>query len=211
MKKSKEEVEETRKLILDTAFDCFYDHGFKPTSLDMIAKNAGLTRGAIYWHFKDKHDLFREVFKETVSIGDIAEYAFSLPNDMSFRQKLYNVFDFAAEKDRKVSFIYKTTNIINTNHEFKDLDNDIKYLKMKLFRFFVEETRFSIRQYNIDTLKPEYYASTLFFLFEGLFFSKNLQLEIKTDKESVHQYINIVISDLIRAAHGTELASPMDQ
>jgi TetR/AcrR family acrAB operon transcriptional repressor len=58
VRKTKEEALATRRLILDTAELVFERRGVSGTSLNEIARNAGLTRGAIYWHFQDKADLF---------------------------------------------------------------------------------------------------------------------------------------------------------
>lgn len=55
---TKEEALETRNRILDAAENVFYEKGVSNTSLDDIAKAASVTRGAIYWHFKNKSDLF---------------------------------------------------------------------------------------------------------------------------------------------------------
>lgn len=55
---TKEEALETRNRILDAAENVFYEKGVARTSLDDIAKAANVTRGAIYWHFKNKSDLF---------------------------------------------------------------------------------------------------------------------------------------------------------
>jgi len=55
---SKEKAWETRESILDAAEAVFYDKGVSSTSLTDIAQAAGVTRGAIYWHFKNKEDLF---------------------------------------------------------------------------------------------------------------------------------------------------------
>ncbi|MCA3028200.1 MAG: TetR family transcriptional regulator [Rhodocyclaceae bacterium] len=57
-RKTKEEAMETRNRLLDTAERVFNDHGVSRTSLAEIATAAGVTRGAIYWHFKNKLDLF---------------------------------------------------------------------------------------------------------------------------------------------------------
>jgi len=56
-RKTKEEAAKTRELILRTAEQLFYQHGVGRTSLQEIALAAGVTRGAIYWHFNDKADL----------------------------------------------------------------------------------------------------------------------------------------------------------
>jgi TetR/AcrR family acrAB operon transcriptional repressor len=42
---------------MDIAIDCFARYGYQATSIDRIARAAGLTKGAIYYHFKDKEDL----------------------------------------------------------------------------------------------------------------------------------------------------------
>jgi TetR/AcrR family acrAB operon transcriptional repressor len=57
-RRTKHEAEQTRKRILDTAERVFLKKGVSHTSLDDVAASAGVTRGAIYWHFKNKADLF---------------------------------------------------------------------------------------------------------------------------------------------------------
>ena len=57
-RKTKEDALATRDLILDTAERVFERRGVSRTSLHEIAQAAGLTRGAIYWHFQNKAELF---------------------------------------------------------------------------------------------------------------------------------------------------------
>lgn len=57
-KKTKEEALETRNMLLDMAEQVFNEKGVSGTTLADIACAAGMTRGAIYWHFKNKADLF---------------------------------------------------------------------------------------------------------------------------------------------------------
>jgi AcrR family transcriptional regulator len=56
-RRTKDEAEKTRDTILDAAERTFYAQGVSRTSLEEIATAAGVTRGAIYWHFKDKLEL----------------------------------------------------------------------------------------------------------------------------------------------------------
>ncbi len=58
MRKTKAEALATRSGILDAAEHLFQAQGVSGTSLQDIAAAAGVTRGAVYWHFKDKGDLF---------------------------------------------------------------------------------------------------------------------------------------------------------
>ena len=57
-RKTKEEARETRERLLDAAEFIFRERGVTRTSLAEVATAAGVTRGAVYWHFKDKADLF---------------------------------------------------------------------------------------------------------------------------------------------------------
>jgi TetR/AcrR family acrAB operon transcriptional repressor len=58
VRRTKEEALVTRDRILDAAELLFEKHGVSRTSLHDIAAAAGVTRGAVYWHFQDKADLF---------------------------------------------------------------------------------------------------------------------------------------------------------
>ncbi|GAC1420089.1 MAG: TetR family transcriptional regulator BpeR [Burkholderiaceae bacterium] len=55
---TKQEAQKTRNRILDAAEEVFHAQGVSRTSLDDVARAADVTRGAIYWHFKNKSDLF---------------------------------------------------------------------------------------------------------------------------------------------------------
>jgi TetR/AcrR family acrAB operon transcriptional repressor len=62
-RRTKEEALATRELILDAAERVFHQRGVSRTSLQEIAKDAGLTRGAIYWHFENKSELFNAMME----------------------------------------------------------------------------------------------------------------------------------------------------
>jgi len=57
-RKTKEEAERTRQQIIQAARQVFHACGVSRTSLENIAKAAGVTRGAVYWHFANKADVF---------------------------------------------------------------------------------------------------------------------------------------------------------
>lgn len=52
-----------RKAIIDAALECFLQYGFAKTSLDDIAKRAGLSRPLLYLSFKNKEKLFVETLR----------------------------------------------------------------------------------------------------------------------------------------------------
>ena len=57
-RKTKAEAELTRQKIICAARKVFYRCGVTKSTLDGIAAEAGVTRGAVYWHFKNKTELF---------------------------------------------------------------------------------------------------------------------------------------------------------
>jgi len=56
-RKTKEEAEKTRATLIEAAEKIFYTEGVARTSLQKIAESVGLTRGAFYWHFRNKAEL----------------------------------------------------------------------------------------------------------------------------------------------------------
>jgi TetR/AcrR family acrAB operon transcriptional repressor len=63
VRRTKEQAEATRNGILDAAERVFVKQGVARTSLQDIAREAGVTRGAVYWHFDDKAALCDEMFQ----------------------------------------------------------------------------------------------------------------------------------------------------
>lgn len=61
VRRTKDEAEKTRDAILNAAEKVFYKHGVTRTSLQEVAVAAGVTRGAVYWHFKNKRELCEEM------------------------------------------------------------------------------------------------------------------------------------------------------
>ena len=57
-RKTKAEAAATREALQDAAEEVFFEKGVARTSIEQIARHAGLTRGAVYWHFANKVDLF---------------------------------------------------------------------------------------------------------------------------------------------------------
>ncbi|HEX3981242.1 MAG TPA: TetR/AcrR family transcriptional regulator [Acidimicrobiales bacterium] len=57
-------VRDTRQALLSAARELFAANGFQATRTEEVVQRAGLTRGALYHHFRDKEDLFRAVYDE---------------------------------------------------------------------------------------------------------------------------------------------------
>jgi TetR/AcrR family transcriptional regulator, repressor of the mexAB-oprM multidrug resistance operon len=64
MRRTKQDAEKTRSAILEAAEALFLEKGVAHTSLEHIARHAGVTRGAVYWHFANKADLFNAMLNQ---------------------------------------------------------------------------------------------------------------------------------------------------
>ncbi|WP_322105935.1 TetR family transcriptional regulator [Paraburkholderia sp. J41] len=80
-RRTKEEALETRNRILDAAEHVFYEKGVSRSSLADIAQAAGVTRGAIYWHFENKGDLFTAMFDRVLLPLDELKIASTDPGE----------------------------------------------------------------------------------------------------------------------------------
>jgi TetR/AcrR family acrAB operon transcriptional repressor len=65
-RRTKQEALQTRDALLDAAERAFESRGVAGTSLQAVAEAAGVTRGAVYWHFRDKVDLFNALMDRAV-------------------------------------------------------------------------------------------------------------------------------------------------
>lgn len=64
MRRTKEDAERTRKDLLKAAIQIFSEKGVARTTLNEIAKKAGVTRGAVYWHFENKAQIFEALHED---------------------------------------------------------------------------------------------------------------------------------------------------
>ncbi len=59
--------EKSRRELMAIAIDCFARFGFQGSSVDRIARMAGVTKGAIYYHFRDKEDLLAAAVADRIA------------------------------------------------------------------------------------------------------------------------------------------------
>jgi TetR/AcrR family acrAB operon transcriptional repressor len=132
MRRTKAEAAETRCSIVDAAEKLFFEKGVANSTLDEIATAAGVTRGAIYWHFESKSDLFLELYNAAqlprVNMTDVDDL------DGSGRDPLLVVETMACDwlkmlaqdrqRQRLLSILLRT----NFTEEFKPVMDELEKL-----------------------------------------------------------------------------------
>ncbi len=82
MASNQERTEKSRKALLEAARSLFGDKGYAETSTAMVCQQAGVSRGALYHHFKDKEALFHVVVRaEYCRVEDLINQASTRPTD----------------------------------------------------------------------------------------------------------------------------------
>jgi AcrR family transcriptional regulator len=87
--------DDARVDLKETAIDCFARYGYQGTSIDRIAREAGVTKGAIYYHYKDKNDLLSAAVADRV--GEFEDRVQSACQGASAEESLKRVVAVSVE------------------------------------------------------------------------------------------------------------------
>jgi TetR/AcrR family acrAB operon transcriptional repressor len=116
VRRTKEDAQVTRDRLLDAAEQVFSRRGVSGTSLNEVAAAAGVTRGAVYWHFLDKAALFNAMM-ERVTLPLEQELAAENPGD-----------PLGTLKERFVGALRKTVSDPQTRRVFEIATNKVEYV-----------------------------------------------------------------------------------
>ena len=88
-----------KEALLDVAYDLFVQRSYADVSMQEIAEAAGMTKGAPYYHFKNKDDLFLQVFTREVD-RLLSGFISCLSGDTPFPDRLRAAVIFALESTK---------------------------------------------------------------------------------------------------------------
>jgi len=150
--KPRSSSEARKKQILDAAFACFMRRGFHKTTIDDIARKAGLAKGTVYWHFKDKQDVFISFYMAWAQ-GYFEDFAKILNSSRSARGKIYELGAYMLKRAEDQP---------ETNRAIHDLwlqafDHPKTYtLFMRLYRQTIDQLESLVREgINKKELRPD--------------------------------------------------------
>lgn len=143
MRKTKEEAQKTREQLMQSALDTFLEHGVARTSLAAIARNAGVTRGALYWHFKNKEDLFEALFGQIFSACSASlSDGLKESGGHGLRRMLYDMFERIQSDDTH----RKLFTIIHLKCEFTEETRAVFDVQKKYIALWKEQLHALIRR-----------------------------------------------------------------
>ena len=100
---------DTQSRILEAAVALFSAHGYDGTSISAIAARAGVSRGAVFWHFTEKDQLFQEAFR--CMLVPFVEQLKATIDHIDPRKRLFELFDvyerFVAQHSETIESIVR--------------------------------------------------------------------------------------------------------
>ncbi|MGY3749874.1 TetR/AcrR family transcriptional regulator [Vagococcus acidifermentans] len=159
----------TRQKLVDAAFENFFDVGFENTTLEKISRDAHVSRGAAYWHFKNKHDLFRETVLSALERIKKRKQPIYEDDQQTFKEKAVQMIAIPYNDNQDYKFLQQASQTIEKNPEFEDLKAAIEATKLKLYHFFLNGIR-DLQKAQSGTVNGNAaeVATLLFTYFEGM-------------------------------------------
>lgn len=170
-----------KQLILDAATRAFTEFGYKATTMDMVAKMANVGKGTIYTFFKNKEELFDEIFsslfKEMRIMADQI-----MDTELPFQEKVHKAL-FAILEYRKSHLltikVFQESVQLGTA-EVKEITDRIESMIILYIKTQIEK---AIKDGEIQDCNTELLAFTMYKLYIALIFDwekKHEQLEKET-------------------------------
>ncbi|MEO8446812.1 MAG: TetR family transcriptional regulator [bacterium] len=196
MKRTKEDALLTKKKLLDTAFSEFLTTGFLESKLEVIAKKSGVTRGAFYWHFKNKADLLESIIKEkdleSLKISTEILESSQVPFEKLRTLVSLNFPDFPNAKQEK-NFVKLKIELYKYSNEKGD-KRKIAESFMQMCKILIEECKLKGEIKN--EIDPETAAHTILCICAGSYIRFNSVQEnlrkISNSKKTALDYLNLI-------------------
>ncbi|MBQ3774599.1 MAG: TetR family transcriptional regulator [Ruminobacter sp.] len=155
VRKTREEALKTKLKIMDVAKQLFCEKGYEKTNLSDIADVAGVTRGAIYWYFQNKDDLFVEICKAMVNtesnlFHSIENIDSSVSPLDSLRQWLYTI-NVSLKNEDNILFSKIIYNVLWGNHGSKRVKKMLMDINNSFNRNYVLLIREAIKKHELPS------------------------------------------------------------
>ena len=163
MKKSDEKKKVKEETLLSSAFNLFTKKGFKETSIQDIAENAGVGKGTFYLYFKDKYDIQNKLIeKKSQKLFSDAVKALKKTNIINFEDQIIFIIEYIIDSLTKnhilLKFISKNLSLGLYNQAVSKIA-DLPYDDGSIYSIFMN----GIQKNNIELKCPE---ATLFMIIE---------------------------------------------
>lgn len=198
MRKTKEEAELTKQHLLDAAFKLFLENGYDRTSLEEICRSAQVTRGAAYWHFKNKYEIFENTVMETLNrihksvVEQIKEDKIKTEEEV-----LVELLWLPNYMTEDFLFARKMMAYVQGHSEFSKLREELLEDKKRQYLYFLEPVkRIKERNRRLDDISIDELTFLIFYAFDGIY-TQDIPREIavEIDKDMIRRYVHLLLRE----------------
>ena len=199
MRRSKEDADKTKQDILDAALKVFYKKGVTRATLNEVAKEAGVTRGAVYWHFKDKYDLYFTLYRTLTEQFEVRpedymakKYSSLIEFKMDIN-KLFHTFEENREYHMFIQIMYSRMEYIEEMKPVIINEQKIQKAMLSAFERALNDLK-SCGQVD-KTINCKLYSTIIFALIDGIFDSWGIDEELFSGDSSVYKLIDEIFKN----------------
>lgn len=198
MRKTKEEAELTKQHLLNAAFKLFLENGYDRTSLEEICRLAQVTRGAAYWHFKNKYEIFENTVIETLNrIHKCVVEQIKEDKHKTEEEVLVELLWLPNYMTEDFLFARKMMAYVQGHSEFSELREVLLEDKKRQYQYFLEPVRrIKERNRRLDDISIDKLTFLIFYAFDGIY-TQDIPKEIavKIDKGMIKRYVHLVLGE----------------
>ncbi|MFE9170772.1 TetR/AcrR family transcriptional regulator [Streptomyces kebangsaanensis] len=183
----------TRRRILDVALELFAEQGYEKTSLREIAEHLGVTKAALYYHFRTKEEILVSLFEGlTQPVEELIEWGRRQPHTLETKQEIVRRYDRAlADAAPLFRFMQEnqaTVRELRIGDAFKDRMRGLKDIIIDPDASLADQVRC---------------VSAIFTLHAGMFVMQDLGGDPEERREAVLEVAIDLVTQAHRGAHGS--------
>ncbi|MEK5496522.1 TetR family transcriptional regulator [Bacillus sp. FSL M8-0077] len=179
-----------RQMILDGATKAFTQFGYKATTMDLVAKLANVGKGTIYTFFKNKEELFDEIFTSLLmEMRKIADEAIDEKNSFSenLHLALFAILEFRKNHQLTIKIFQENAELGTT--AVKEM---IEKMEQMIIRYIKTKVKEAVEKGDIKPCDPELTAFVMVKLYIALIFDWEKRYEPLT-KEEVAESLELYV------------------
>jgi len=179
-----------RQMILDGATKAFTQFGYKATTMDLVAKLANVGKGTIYTFFKNKEELFDEIFTSLLmEMRKIADEAIDEKNSFSenLHLALFAILEFRKNHQLTIKIFQENAELGTT--AVKEM---IEKMEKMIIRYIKTKVKEAVEKGDIKPCDPELTAFLMVKLYIALIFDWEKRYEPLT-KEEVAESLELYV------------------
>ncbi len=188
--------EERRTQIIKAAVACFARKGYHLTTMDDIVAESGLSKGSLYWHFKNKKDLLINVMAWYFDqmAAEAAPMLAQIPSADEQLKMLLMMFTQVMAADDPLLKIF--IDFYAETRNDADVHGELRKMMEPYFDLIDGIIRRGIEDGNLKPVNPRQMAASLMAAFDGMFLYKMMLGDLFDWFDTARQFSEIILAGL---------------